>query len=111
MAVGSYSEVVLPVKATAAITQNRGMTLAGAVPAAGAAGYLAVTGGAINDMVSVTVVGTAQAEAGAAFAADVVLEFDAQARLITRTTGVAVARSVTASSGAGAVVEALVIPH
>lgn len=109
--VGSYSEVSIPVLATAAITQNRGITLAGGVPAAGANGCLAVTGGAIGEMVTANVLGTATAEAGAAFAANVPLQFDATARLVTLTTGEKVARSITAASAAGVVAEVLLIPN
>lgn len=111
MAAGNYTELSLPIKATAAITQFRGLTLAGAVPAAGANGVIARTGAASGDTVTGDVLGTAQAEAGAAFAIGTALEFDSSARLITKTTGITVARAVTAASAAGDVVEVLLIPN
>jgi len=64
MAVGNYAEISLPIRATATITQNRAINFAGAVPAAGANGAVAVFGGASGDMITVNVMGTAQAEAG-----------------------------------------------
>lgn len=111
MAVGNYTELVLPVRATTAITARRGITIAGGVPAAGANGYLAVFDGVSGDMVSTVALGTAQAEAGAAFAANIALQFDSTARLITATSGAVVARSVTAAGAAGDVAEVLVIPN
>ena len=111
MAVGFYSEVAIPVVATAAITQFRGMTLAGGVPAAAANGGIAFTSGAIGDTVTMNVIGTAIAEAGAAFAAGTLLEFDSNARLVTRASGVPVARAITAASGAGVQAEVLLIPN
>ena len=111
MAVGFYSEVAIPVVATAAITQSRGMTLAGAVPAAAGNGGIAYTGGAIGDTVTVNVIGTAVAEAGAAFNAGTLLEFDSSARLVTRASGAPVARAITAAAAAGSMVEVLLIPN
>jgi len=111
MAVGNYSEVSLPIRATATITQNRGINFAGAVPAAGANGAAAVFGGVSGDLITTNVMGTAQVEAGAAFAANVALEFDSVGRFITRTTGAIVARSVTAAAAAGDIAEALLIPN
>ena len=109
--VGSYSEVSISVIATAPITQNRGITLAGGVPAAGANGALAVTGGAVGEAITANVLGTATAEAGAAFAANTLLEFDSAARVVTRASGVPVARAITGASGAGALAEVLLIPN
>ena len=111
MAVGFYSEVAIPVVATAAITQFRGITLAGGVPAAAGNGFIAYTAGAIGDTVTANVLGTAIAEAGAAFAANTLLEFDSNARLVTRVSGAVVARSITAASGAGVQAEVLIIPN
>lgn len=111
MAAGYYSEVSIPVVATAAITQNRGATLAGAVPAAGGNGALAVVGAAIGETFTLNVLGTALAEAGAAFAANTALEFDSVGRLVTKASGVAVARSILPAAAAGAVVEVVLIPN
>jgi hypothetical protein len=111
MAAGNYTVLSLPIKATAAITQYRGLTVAGAVPAAGANGVIARTAAAIGDVVTGDVLGTAQAEAGAAFAIGTALEFDASARVITKASGVTIGRAVTAASAAGDVVEVLLIPN
>lgn len=111
MAVGNYSEVSLPIKATATITQNRGITFAGAVPAAGANGAAAVFGGVSGDLITANVMGTATVEAGAAFAVNVALEFDSVGRYVTKTSGATVARSITAAAAAGDIVEALLIPN
>jgi hypothetical protein len=111
MAVGNYAEISLPIRATATITQNRAINFAGAVPAVGGHGAVAVFGGVSGDLITAVVMGTAQVEAGAAFAADIALQFDSAGRLVTRTTGVTVARSVTAAAAAGDIAEALLIPN
>jgi hypothetical protein len=111
MAVGNYAEISLPIRATATITQNRAINFAGAVPAAGANGAVAVFGGVSGDMITANVMGTAQAEAGAAFAANIALEFDSVGRMVTRTTGATVARSITAAAAAGDIAEVLLIPN
>jgi hypothetical protein len=111
MAVGNCSEISLPIKATATITQNRGITLAGAVPAAGANGAAAVFGGVSGDLITASVLGTATVEAGAAFAAGVALEFDSVGRFVTKASGATVARSITAAAAAGDIAEALLIPN
>lgn len=112
MAGSAIKLLTLSVVATAALTQNRAVTGLGAVPAAGARclGF-ADFSGAIGERVSVGAAGTAVAESGAAFAADVALELDAQGRVIAKAAGVAVARALTASAGAGSQVEILLIPN
>lgn len=112
MAAASTPILSLTVRATAAITQARGVTLAGGVPAAGANGAIARVGAASGELLTVDVVGTTIAEAGAAVAAaGTALEFDAQARLITANTGKIVARSVGTAGAAGDMFEVLLIPN
>lgn len=112
MAAASTPIFSLTVRATAAITQARGVTLAGAVPAAAANGFIARVGGAIGDLLTVDVLGTTIAEAGAAVtAAHVPLEFDAQGRLVTATAGKIVARSVGTAAAAGDMFEVLCVPN
>ena len=104
--------LTLSVVATAALTINRAVTAAGAVPAAaGRCIGFADYSGAIGERVSVGALGTVVAEAGAAFVAGVALELDASGRVITKTAGVAVGTALTAASGVGATVEVLLIPN
>lgn len=112
MAASAIKLLTLSVVATAALTQNRAVTGVGAVPAAaGRCAGFADFSGAIGERVSYGALGTAIAEAGAAFAADVALELDAQGRVVTKAAGVTVARAVTAAAGAGSLVEVLLIPN
>lgn len=112
MAAASTPIFALSVRATAAITQARGVTLAGGVPAAGANGAIARVGAATGELLTVDVMGTTIAEAGAAIAtAGIALEFDSQARLITANTGKVVARSVGTAGAAGEMLEVLLIPN
>jgi hypothetical protein len=112
MAAAALKLLTLSVVATAALTQNRAVTGAGAVPAAGARclGFADVSA-AIGDRISVGAMGTTIAEAGAAIAVDAALELDASGRVITRSTGVAVARALGAATAAGQMVEILLIPN
>lgn len=112
MAAACYKVLTLSVVAAAALSQYRAVTAAGAVPAAGARS-LGVTDYAVaaGDRVSVAVLGTAIAEAGAAFAIDAALEVDAQGRFVTKNTGATVARALSAAGATGNLVEILLIPN
>lgn len=111
MAASQTAIFVQTIIATAAITANRGVTIAGAVPAAAATALgLAQTGGAIGDAIPVNVLGTAVGEAGAAIAVGAALEFDASARVITKAAGIAIGRALTAAANAGDQIEVLLIP-
>lgn len=104
--------LTLTVIATAALSANRAVTLAGAVPAAGAL-CIGITrsDAAIGQAVPVDVVGTTKAVSGAAFAADVALMADATGKLITHTgTNKVVARSMAAATAADQVIDVLLIP-
>jgi hypothetical protein len=112
MALGITNTLQLSVIATAALTQYRGATIAGAVPAAAATALgLAATGGAIGDRVPVVVLGTAIGEAGAAITAGAALEYDSSGRVITKSAGVTIGRALTAAGAAGDLVEVLLIPN
>jgi hypothetical protein len=112
MAASSTNTLVLPVVATAALTQFRAVNIAGAVPAAAATSLgPAMNGGAIGDAVPVVALGTAIAEAGAAVAAGALLETNASGQYITRSAGVTVGRAITAAAAAGDQFEIFLIPN
>lgn len=102
------------VKAGAALSACRFVTLAGVYPAGGAAAYgvTRTAAAAKDDLVPVDVIGTAQVEAGAAIAADAALMSDATGRAVTLTAGgkAPVARALTAATAAGDVIEILLVP-
>jgi len=112
MAASAIKILTGSVIAAVALSANRAVTGLGAIPAAGARSF-GVTdfSGAVGDRVSVGVLGTVVAEAGAAFAADAALEVDALGRFITKNAGVTVARAVTAAGAAGSLAEILLIPN
>ena len=111
MAASATNSLVLTVTATAALTQFRAATFAGAVPAAAAAGaYPALAGAAIGESVGVVAGGTAIGEAGAAISANALLEVDSVGRYITRSAGAIVGRALTAAGASGDQFELLVIP-
>jgi hypothetical protein len=111
MAQGATPIFSKSIVASASLTQYRGATLAGALPAAGGNGGIADTSATSGQMVTVHILGSQLAESGAAFNANVLLEFDAQGRMITRTTGAIVARSITAATAAGQLLEVVLIPN
>lgn len=111
MAAGSTVLFSKTIAATATITGGQGITLAGAVPAAGAAGYVAEFSGVSGDLITANLLGTTVAISGAAFAANTLLEFDAAGKMITKTTGVAVARSILAATAANQQLEVLILPN
>ncbi|WP_157201380.1 capsid cement protein [Massilia sp. Root418] len=112
MAAAAIKLLTLSAVATAVLSANRAVTAAGAVPVAGGrcAGFTDFPA-AIGERVSYGALGTVVAEAGAAFAVDAALELDATGRVITKASGVAVARALGAASAAGQLVEILVIPN
>lgn len=104
--------LTMTIIAAVALEANRAVTLAGAVPAAGALciGITRSTA-AIGQPVAVDVIGTTQAVAGAAFAVDVPLMAAADGRLVAHTgTNKVVARSLAAAGAAGETVSVLLIP-
>lgn len=114
MAAAAIDLLTLSVTATAALTIGRGVTPTGAVAAAaGNALGIACYSGVIGDRVSVRVHGTAICEAGAAIAANALLEYDASGRVVTRSVGVTIGRLAPGSvaSAAGDQVEAILFPN
>lgn len=112
MAAAAIKLLTLSAVATVALSANRAVTAAGAIPAAGArcAGFTDFSA-AIGERVSYGALGTVVAEAGAAFTIDAALELDASGRVITKSAGVTVARALAAATAAGQMVEILVIPN
>jgi len=111
----NYATLTLTVTAAATLQPMRGVTTAGAVPAAGAAiaGFTR-TGAISGDLVSVDCGGTVMAETGGAIAVGAAVEVDAQGRVVTRTTGATVGRMApgqAAATAAGQFVELAYIPH
>lgn len=112
MAASAIKILTGSVVATAALFASRAVTGTGGIPAAGGRSFGTTDfAAAIGDRVSVGVLGTTIAEAGAAFAADAALEVDALGRYITKNSGVTVARAVTAAGAVGSLAEILLIPN
>jgi hypothetical protein len=108
--------LTLTVTAAAALSANRGVTTAGAVPAAGAniAGITRTSAAASGDLVPVDALGTTIAESGAAIAVGARLEVDNVGRVITLDAGVcvgAMAPGQAAAGAAGQFVEIVLIPN
>ncbi len=112
MANGSVEILTHSVVATATLTAARAVTAAGALPAAAARclGF-AKFGGATGERVSVAVLGTTIAEAGAAVAAGAALELDSSGRVITKSAGVTVGHALGAAAALGDKIEILLIPN
>lgn len=100
------------VVSTTALTQFRGVNVAGAQAgaAANSLGPAMYTAG-IGEAVTVVAMGSAVCEAGAAVALGAALETDALGRYITKAAGVTVGRALTAASAAGDRIEVLLIPN
>lgn len=104
----SVSLLTLSVVASAAITESRFVTAAGALCAAnGSAAGVSQSAAAIGAMFPVVVLGTAIVESGAAIAKDALLESDATGRAVTAVNGPVLARALEAASGAGEMIEVL----
>jgi hypothetical protein len=111
----NHAVLTLTVTAAAALSANRGVTGAGAVPAAAAhvIGFTRTSAAAAGDLVPVDVLGTTIAEAGAAIAVGAAVEVDNLGRVITLAAGVQVGRMAPgqiAAGAAGALVEIVLIP-
>lgn len=99
--------------ATAALTADRFVTIAGAVPAAGASAYgVGRSTVAIGARQTVDVLGTAVVEAGAAIAEGAFVQTDASGRAITKAAGVTLGRLAPGevATAAGQFVEVLLLP-
>ena len=112
MASGSYELFNHSVVATAALTQARAVTAAGALPAAaGRCLGFAKFAAAVGERVNVAVLGSTVAEAGAAIGVGVPLELDALGRVITRAAGVTVGSALGAAAAAGDKIEIVLIAN
>ncbi|HEX9391484.1 MAG TPA: capsid cement protein [Usitatibacteraceae bacterium] len=110
----SISILALTLVASGAITNGRFVGPAGAqAAAAGNALGVAKTDAAIGDLVAVTVMGTEITEAGAAIAANALVEIDAAGRAVTKAAGVTVGRLApgSAAGAAGDYVEVILFPN
>lgn len=112
MAKAAISCLTIGITAAATITQYNAVTAAGAVASAGgnAIGF-AETGGASGDRVPVTALGTAVATAGAAISAGAAIEVGSSGKVVTKDTGVAIGRALSAAAADGDLIEVLIIPN
>ena len=107
---GNISLLTLTVIASASVAASRFVTQDGAYPSAGAKGHgVTRSSGVSGDLIPVDVLGTAIVEAGGTVAKDAVLELDATGRVVTKSTGVAVAKAMEAGV-VGGLIEVLLIP-
>lgn len=112
MAATNIALLTLSVIAGATITQNQAITGAGAVASAGGNAIgTANTGAASGERVPYTAMGTALAVAGAAIAANAALEVGSAGKLVTKSSGVTVARALQAAGADGDVIEVLWITN
>lgn len=109
----NISVLALTVAAAGTIAANRFITPAGAQAGADANTLGVCRQAAVaTDKVTVDVLGTAIVEAGAAVAANATLKADASGRAITWvTSGAKVGIALEAASGAGQLIEVLLIPN
>ena len=109
----NISILTLTVAAAAALSANRFVTVAGAVPAANAncLGVTRTSAAAVGDLVPVDVAGTTLVEASAAIALGAAVTTTNDGRAVTHSTGAVLARALGAASGAGALVEVLLIAN
>lgn len=111
---GSNPLLTLTVVATAALAANRFVTAAGAYPAISAGSTAAMIGvtrtsAAIGDLVAVDAIGTAIVETGGSFALGEAVEFGTEGKVVANANSVACGRALQASTGAGQLVEVLLI--
>lgn len=113
MAKGNFAVLTIGVFAAGAMAQNRAVTMAGVVAAPGAAaiGFSNTAATAAGERVPVTALGTALATAGGAIALGAAVEVGAAGKVVTKTTGVAIGRAITAAAADGEQIEVLVIPN
>lgn len=113
MAASSIGILTVGVTAGAALTAFRAVSDAGVLPTAAARclGFVQqpVQSG---DRAPVVVLGTVQAEAGAAIAANAAVELDSSGRVVTKSAGVTVGRLLPGytASAAGDIVEIVLLP-
>lgn len=109
---GSISLLVLSVAAGGALATARGVTGAGAYPAAfaGIRGVTRTAAAASGDLVPVDVIGTAIVESGGACTVNAALEVDVTGRVLDKTsTHTVVGYALSAAAAAGTMVEVLLV--
>lgn len=106
------SLLTLPVLLSGTVVADRFVTGVGAqTGAAGNALGVGRSAGVSGDRIPVDVIGTTVVEAGAAIAANALIEADASGRAVTKSAGVTLARALQASTAAGQFVEVLLIQN
>lgn len=113
MAASSASLLTLGVTASTALTAFRAVSDTGGLPAAAARCLGFVQQPVVSgDRAPVVVLGTVQAEAGAAIAAGAAVELDASGRVITKSAGTTVGRLMPGytAGAAGDIVEIMLLP-
>lgn len=114
MSAASIPVLTLSVKATAALTAARFVTGGGAVAtAAGRAIGVTRTDAAIGEFAPVDVIGMAVVAAGAAIAAEALIEVGAAGKAVTKSAGVVVGRLAPGAVAAadGDLIEVILIPN
>jgi hypothetical protein len=108
---GSYSLLTLNVVAAAALATARGVTAAGAYPAAGGGirGVTRTSAGASGDLTPIDVMGTTIMESGAAITANGPVQCDATGRAIDKAAGTLVGHAVGSASAAGQMIEVILV--
>ena len=102
----------LTLKAAAAVAAKRFVTFTGAVAATGGtAAGLTYTKAAANENVSVTLLGVARAEAGAAIAEGAELQVGNDGKAITRAAGKTVGWALDAASADGDEISVFIVPN
>lgn len=104
--------LTLSITAAAALAAERFVTAAGAYPSAGGnATGITTTSAANGAPVGIDVLGTSIGTAGAAIAKNAYVQVTADGKVITRTSGVAVAIALQAATADGDRLELLLIPN
>lgn len=109
----NISLLALGLVLTGTVAANGPVTAAGApASAAGNAIGFARTAGVSGDRVTVDVLGTVLAVAGAAITAGSLVEVHTTvSQVVTKASGVAIGRALTAAANAGDVIEVFLIPN
>lgn len=104
--------LTLPVKLTAAVLKHTFIDLTGANATAAAYTHgVAMTDGAIGEVIPVVVLGTAPVIVAAAITKGAKIEVAAAGQATTLAAGIAVARALEAATAAGQIIEALLLPN
>ncbi len=104
--------LTLPVKLTAPVLKYTFVDLTGANATAAAYSHgVAMTDGAIGEVIPVVVLGTAPVIASAAIAKGAKVEVAAAGKAATIAAGIAVARAMEAAAAANQIIEVLLLPN